>query len=67
MVVSTCYEISSVKMIDIENLIVVLIKSLHETFLGNIPLLKCQIFTDTAKDIRIYSEFNSINSTFVAF
>ena len=67
MVVSTCYEISSVKMIDIEDLIVVLIKSLHETFLGNIPLFKCQIFTNAAKNIGIDSEFYSINSTFVAF
>lgn len=38
MIISTSNEICRVKMVNVQNFVVMLIKSLHQTFLGNIPL-----------------------------
>lgn len=38
MVISTSNEISWVEMVNVQNFVVMLIKSLHQTFLGDIPL-----------------------------
>lgn len=42
-----------------------LIESFHQTFLRYVPLLKCQIFTHTAKNVRVDSELKPINCTSV--
>jgi hypothetical protein len=48
MIVSRSHKICGIKMVNIENFIVVLIKCFHESFLWYIPLFQRKIFTNTA-------------------
>ena len=66
MIVSWGDEICCIEMVNIQNFIVMLIESFHQTLLRHIPLFKGQVFAYTAKNIWIDAKLYPVDCASVA-